>query len=89
MTNVRFFIFGRSTCPFCRMAADYCIGTSLEHTYFDFADKEEILEDYKEFYNHKTVPIILSNDLTTGETKKVGGYTDLLDYVEKCELDNA
>ena len=88
MTNVRFFIFGRSTCPFCRLAADYCIGSSIEHTYLDFMGREDILEDYKEFYNQKTVPIVLVNNTDTGETKKIGGYTDLLDYSQKAGLHN-
>ena len=41
---------------------------------------QKILEDYKDFYNQKTVPIILANCLDTGVTKKVGGYQDLLEY---------
>lgn len=47
----------------------------------DYAGREEILEDYKQFYNQKTVPIILANNIETGYTKKVGGYTDLLDFL--------
>lgn len=80
----RFIIIGRSSCPFCVMAQDYLKAETLEFIFLDYCDNPDILEDYKGFHSQQTVPIILSNDLNTGFTKKVGGYTDLLDYV-KCQ----
>ena len=47
----------------------------LPHAY---PERPDIIEDYKEFYTQDTVPIILKNDIESGETQKVGGYTDLL-----------
>jgi glutaredoxin len=79
--NNRFIIIGRSTCPFCVQAVDFCKAKGKQQVFLDYSEQEWILEDYKEFYNHKTVPIILANNLETGYTKKVGGYTDLLDFV--------
>ena len=81
----RFIVIGRSSCPFCTMAQDYLTAEGLQHIILDYCRSPEILEDYKEFYNQKTVPIVLSNDLTTGLVKKVGGYTDLLEYL-KCQM---
>ncbi len=78
----RFIIFGRSTCPFCTMAEDYLSCQDRESVFVDFVKDPSILEDYKKFYNQQTVPIILSNNTETGYTKKIGGYSDLLDYVE-------
>lgn len=78
----RFIIYGRSTCPFCINAADYCSAQKIDYIFLDYADFLEILEECKTFYNQPTVPIVLSNNLTTGATKKIGGYTDLLRYVE-------
>ncbi len=77
----RFIIFGRSTCPFCTMAEDLLCASELEFLFLDYATNAPILEEYKKFYNQETVPIILSNDLQSGYTKKVGGYTDLLEYI--------
>ena len=77
----RFIIIGRSSCPFCTMAEDLMIASQKEFIFLDYASNQSILEDYKEFHNQETVPIILSNDLDTGFTKKVGGYTDLLEYL--------
>ena len=79
--NTRFIIIGRSTCPFCIQASNYCFAMSVPSLMLDYAGREEILEDYKKFYNQKTVPIILANNIETGYTKKVGGYTDLLDFL--------
>jgi len=78
----RFIIFGRSSCSFCIQAADYCSAKGVDYCFADYASRPEILEDYKLFYNQKTVPIILANDKSTGLVKKVGGYTDLLDYLK-------
>tara|TARA_R100001015_G_C4627978_1_gene187852 strand:- start:1132 stop:1374 length:243 start_codon:yes stop_codon:yes gene_type:complete len=77
----RFIIIGRSTCPFCVQAVDFCKANKREHIFLDYNEKREILEDYKEFHGQKTVPIVLANNLETGYTYIVGGYTDLLDYV--------
>ena len=74
----RYIIIGRSTCQFCAHADDFCKSSGLESVFLDYVGKEEILEEYKEFYQQSTVPIILQNNLTTGETKKIGGYSDLL-----------
>ena len=79
--NKKFFIFGRSTCRFCMHAVDFLEAQSIQHNFLNFAKNPEILEDYKSFYNQSTVPIILSNDLQSGEIKKVGGYQDLLELL--------
>lgn len=77
----RFIVIGRTTCPFCTMAEDLLHASQKECVFLDYSCATHILEDYKEFYNQATVPIILRNCLTSGETFKVGGYTDLLEYL--------
>tara|TARA_R100001510_G_C7655530_1_gene214750 strand:+ start:3361 stop:3615 length:255 start_codon:yes stop_codon:yes gene_type:complete len=79
MTNIRYIIIGRSTCRFCIHAVDFCQASKIEYIFLDYSENLEILEEKKLFYNQKTVPIILSNSLDTGLTKRVGGYTDLLE----------
>ena len=75
----KYIIIGRSTCPFCTQAADLCMALGIENQLLDYVGREFILEEYKEYYDQKTVPIILENDLSTGFTKKIGGYSDLLE----------
>ena len=77
----RFIIIGRSTCPFCIKAIDYCKAKQTETVFLNYTEAPAILEEYKQSHNHPTVPIILANNLETGYTKKVGGYSDLLEYL--------
>tara|TARA_A100001015_G_C14987599_1_gene712286 strand:- start:1487 stop:1735 length:249 start_codon:yes stop_codon:yes gene_type:complete len=79
----RFIIIGRSNCPFCTMAQDLLEASGVENVFLDYIDHPEILDDYKSFHQHETVPIVLSNNLVTGLVKKVGGYTDLLEYISE------
>ena len=78
----RFIIIGRSSCHFCIHAVDYCIAKRAKYIFLDYSESSHILEEYKEFYGQKTVPIILSNNISSGLVKVIGGYTDLLE----CEL---
>ena len=77
----RFIIIGRLSCPFCVKAIDYCKAKQTEFVFFNYTENPEILNEYKEFHKQPTVPIILANNLETGYTKKVGGYSDLLEYL--------
>ncbi len=49
--------------------------------FLDYTEDPKALDDYKEFHNQSTVPIILANNIDTGYTKKVGGYSELLGYL--------
>tara|TARA_B100000282_G_C31678117_1_gene465396 strand:+ start:907 stop:1101 length:195 start_codon:yes stop_codon:yes gene_type:complete len=64
------------------MTEDLLAASSKSFIFLDYSTRSSILEDYKEFHNQATVPIILSNNTTTGYTKKIGGYTDLLEYLK-------
>jgi glutaredoxin len=81
MNNQRFIIIGRSSCPFCAMAEDLLSCKGIQSIFLDYELNQHILEDYKDFYNQKTVPIIILNNTDTGLIRKVGGYTDLLEHV--------
>ena len=83
MDENRYIIIGRSSCPFCTMAIDFCVASEEQYIFLDYENNQDILEDYKVFYKQKTVPIILSNNLNSGLTKKIGGYTDLLDSMKE------
>jgi len=64
------------------MAIDLCRANSNDYIFLDYINAPDILEEYKEFYAQNTVPIILSNHMTTGKTNKVGGYSDLLEHTK-------
>jgi glutaredoxin len=75
----RFIIIGRTSCPFCTMSLDLLAASKIPSVFLDYESSQEILEEYKEFHGHSTVPIVLENDLDTGYTVKIGGYTELLE----------
>ena len=77
----RFIVIGRITCPFCVRAIDYCKAKKAEFVFFNYTENPDILEEYKQFHQQPTVPIILANNLETGYTKKIGGYSDLLAFL--------
>lgn len=77
----RFIIIGRSSCPFCIKAVEYCRAKGHEYKFLDYVSSPSSLQEYKTFHKHPTVPIILANNLETGYTKKVGGYSELLEYL--------
>jgi hypothetical protein len=64
------------------MAEDLLIASRREVIFLDYATRPQILDDYKNFHDHQTVPIILSNNIDSGLVKKVGGYSDLLEYLQ-------
>ena len=78
----RYIIYGRSSCPFCVAAVDLLKFRDIESVFLDLDDSPDQLNEAKQFYDWPTVPIILKNDLDTGEVSLVGGYTDLEDTVE-------
>ena len=73
---MRYLVYGRSTCPFCIAACNFLDASEQE---YHFADFHEDLDYVKGFYEFETVPIIIENNKETGETKMIGGYTDMLD----------
>jgi glutaredoxin len=83
--DIRYLIFGRSSCTFCALAVDYCKSMPLEYVFCDYETRQHILEDYKKFYDQETVPIILENNKATGYTRKVGGYSELIVETKKEE----
>ncbi len=77
---VRYLVYGRASCPYCAQAIQLLSSLNKEYIFFDEEDKEE-LEKIKFFHKHKTVPIILTNDLSTGIVRLVGGFTELKELV--------
>jgi len=79
----RYIIIGRSTCPFCAMAEDLLVAKNIPCVFLDYVENPIILEDYKEFHKQDTVPIILKNNLSSGLTRRIGGYSELLESLSE------
>ena len=70
-------IWGKPQCPYCDKAKVFCDLRNLEYTYKSLGEdytREELLEH---FPNARTVPQIIING------NKIGGYTELVTYIEE------
>lgn len=74
---MRYVVFAKETCPYCVKAIELLEDKEQNFKIVNFEqDQTNILEDIKEAYQWKTVPMIfkVSDDKTI---KFIGGYTDL------------
>ena len=78
----RYFIYGTTSCPFCKKAVETLKNQDIEYCFFNLDDDEGFLKEVKSFYGHSTVPIILENNMKTGETNFVGGCDNLLEVLD-------
>jgi len=69
-----------SECPFCLQARTAMLERSLNFEYCVVDDSPKLLDHYKSIYEHGTVPMIIEIDVSTGQEKFIGGYTDLIEY---------
>lgn len=70
-------IYGTSSCPFCIKAKKLCEIRGLAYSYYEVGKeltREELLE---QFPGARTVPQIIVNGT------KIGGYTELVKYIEE------
>jgi len=49
----------------------------IKNVFFDFTEDPQAIQEAKSFYKWRTVPMVLENNVLTGETKFIGGYDDL------------
>ncbi len=74
-------IYIKADCSFCIQARDELFRQRVSHTIHIMDDKLEGLEKMKDFFNHKTVPMVFVQE---GDLEKfIGGYTDLKEHFDK------
>ena len=78
----RYIVYGLDSCPYCHTARQTLNDSGLQSVYFELESDLDFLEEVKEFYDFATVPIILENDLITGEVQFIGGCSDLLERMK-------
>tara|TARA_Y100000592_G_scaffold16371_1_gene24281 strand:- start:13025 stop:13300 length:276 start_codon:yes stop_codon:yes gene_type:complete len=85
----RYIIYTLSDCNFCSSTKELLTEQGTEFYEFNLDNDTEFLSEVKEFYNHNTVPIIVENDVETGETSFIGGFSELngvLDVNRMCTI---
>ena len=77
---MRYILFIKEDCPFCIKAVDALEQKELPHSIVAFEEgQDSILNEIKEAYDWKTVPMIFYRNVDHIEF--IGGYTDLVEYM--------
>ena len=84
---MRYILFTKRDCPFCKSAIELLVSKKLEHEVVDLQDSLEILESFKKIYRWATVPMIFvenkkdMNRLSNYEL--LGGFEDLKNHLNR------
>jgi glutaredoxin len=70
-------------CSFCLKAKMELINRQHQFEYCVIDHSPELLNIYKSNYNYDTVPLILKINMSTGQERFIGGYTDLIKHFQK------
>ena len=76
----KYMIYGAEWCGYCKTAVSLASSTGKEVIYIDLTDDEKYINEVKEFYNTRTIPLIMAIS-TTGLVKRVGGCSDLKEFL--------
>jgi len=76
----KYIIYGAKWCNYCNMAASLIKSNGIQFYYMDLTEDNEYKEDVKRFYNVRTIPLILAIS-HSGITKRIGGYTELREFL--------
>ena len=74
-------IFGRETCSWCCEACAVLQSKNLNFMFCEMGKSPDLIAHHKEKFNMKTVPIIVKIN-PDEEDVLIGGYTDLIKYLE-------
>jgi len=77
MGNSRYIIYGTPSCNYCRKAEDLLTSLDIKYVFLNMEEDVEGIEEAKRYYSWGTIPIILENNLLTGATRLVGGFSDV------------
>lgn len=70
-------IYGKQGCSFCDKAKNLLDNRNIPYNYYQMGEQYTLQEFVEMFPGQKTVPVIKVHGM------KIGGYTELLGYVEE------
>ena len=78
---MKFKLYTKTTCPYCHAAVRLLAESKMSFECHSLDAQPELLTEVKEKHNWRTVPMIF--DVTGGQEKFIGGFTDLQEYLLK------
>jgi glutaredoxin len=79
----KFKVWIKKECPYCDDARNLLLEKRLPHEIVVVDGREDLLREVQAKYGWDTVPVIVEE--TNEETALVGGYTDLVEHLERKE----
>ena len=70
----------KTECPFCVKAQEALLNKGIKHTINVMDEKPDLLQEVKNKWEHKTVPIVV---LVGEEEELIGGYTELAKHLNQ------
>ena len=80
---MRYFeIYAWTDCPFCQNAKELLIKKDQQFVFCCIDQSDALLNYLKTKWEWETVPMILEKFTNTNEVNLIGGYSDLVKYME-------
>jgi glutaredoxin len=78
---MKYVLFVKQACPFCVKAQEFLREREKDFEVVNFEEeRQEVLHDIKHAFGWPTVPMVFEVD---DDTRFVGGYTDLVNHLER------
>ena len=78
---MKFRLYTKANCPYCQMAINLLSEHKKEFECYALDRQPELLTEIQSTYKWNTVPVVV--EITPGQEKIIGGFTDLKEYLDK------
>jgi len=79
----KFILYVKTSCPYCVKAEDLLREHGEDVAIIPFDEQDKMLDHMKWAYTHQTVPMVFH--MHGPHIQFVGGYTDLVTYLENLD----
>ena len=78
---MKFRLYTKTSCPYCHAAIKLLSENQYDFECYGLDKQPKLLTEIKETYKWETVPLVV--EITEGQEKFIGGFSDLKEYLEK------
>ena len=78
---MKFRVYTKANCPYCVAAINLLTEHQKEFECYAMDRQPQLLTEIQQTYKWKTVPVVV--EITEGQEKFIGGFTDLQEYLNK------
>ncbi len=78
---MKFRVYTKANCPYCVAAINLLTERQQEFECYAMDRQPQLLTEIQQTYKWQTVPVVV--EITEGQEKFIGGFTDLKEYLDK------